>query len=207
MKKILPFQARTENQKEYIRSIYEHDINFAIGPAGVGKTFITLALAIKLVQEGVYKKIVCCRPLVTCGNEMGFFPGNVNEKIGPYFQVLEILFKEILSQEDYRKYLDDLTIQYIPLELIRGMTYNNTIMIADEMQNATYDQLRTFITRMGQSSKVIINGDLEQIDIQNSGLEKCLHRLEHIEEVSITIFGESDIQRHPVLHKVIQAMK
>ena len=207
MKKILPFQARTENQKEYIRAIYEHDINFVIGSAGTGKTFLTLALCVKLLQEGSYKHVVCCRPLVTCGKEMGYFPGSVSEKVQPFYQALDLVFKSILPIEEYRKFLDEQLIQFIPLELLRGLTFNNSLLVLDESQNSTYDQMRTFITRMGVGSKVIINGDLDQIDIQDSGLEKAIHRLQPLTEVSITEFGPSDIQRHPVLRKVLEAMK
>jgi phosphate starvation-inducible PhoH-like protein len=201
--------AKTENQKDYIRGIVENNIIFCSGPAGSGKSFISAGIASDHLHKGSIEKIIITRPLVCTGKDIGSLPGELQEKINPYLVPMRENLKHFLGAWNYNKYYNEGRIVFEPLEMMRGRTFHDTYMILDEAQNCTFDQIKMFVTRMGQNSKVLINGDIKQTDLtrNRSGLESCMHKLNNIEGVSICELDHSDIQRNDLIAKVLRVLE
>mgnify|MGYP003111459185 CR=1 FL=1 len=206
--KIQHLEAKTENQKNYIRSIIENDIVFCSGPSGSGKSFVAAGIAAEHLHRGQIEQIIVTRPLVCTGKEIGSLPGELGEKIAPYLLPMKENLKFFLGQSYYGHYDNEGQIHYKPLEIMRGSTFHNSYMILDEAQNCTVDQIKMFITRMGKNSKVLINGDVNQDDLRGkSGLDYCINKLDGIEGVSICKLGYEDIQRNDIIGKVLHALE
>ena len=206
--KVQRLEAKTENQKEYIRSIIENDIVFCSGPSGSGKSFIAAGVAAEHLHRGEVDQIIVTRPLVCTGQEIGSLPGEVGDKIAPYLLPMQENLKYFLGQSYYGLYDNGDQIQYRPLEIMRGSTFHNSYMILDEAQNCTVEQIKMFITRMGQNSKVLINGDIDQDDLRGrSGLDHCMDRLNDIDGVGLCELGYEDIQRNDMIGKVLRALE
>jgi phosphate starvation-inducible PhoH-like protein len=206
--KVKHLEARTDNQKEYIRAIVENDVIFCSGPSGSGKSYIAAGMASSYLHKEDIDKIVITRPLICTGKDIGSLPGDVMEKITPYLMPMQEHLKYFLSQSYYGHYFNNGQICYHPLEIMRGSTFNNAFMILDEAQNCTLEQIKMFITRMGENSKVIINGDIDQTDLRNkSGLSVCIERLKNIKNVDTINFTYGDIQRNSIIGKILTALE
>jgi phosphate starvation-inducible PhoH-like protein len=206
--KLTPLEAKTPNQKEYIRAIIENQIIFCSGPAGCGKSFVAAGLAAHHLHEGQIQQIVVTRPLVCTGKDLGSLPGEMGEKIAPYLLPMKENLKYFLGQAYYGHYHNEGQIQYRPLEVMRGSTFHDTYMILDEAQNCTEEQIKMFVSRMGQNSKVLINGDVGQDDLRGrSGLSFCIDRLKNIEGIAICNLGYEDIQRNGILGRFLKALE
>jgi len=200
--------AKSKNQKDYIRTIVENDIIFCSGPAGSGKSYIASGMAANKLYTGEVDQIIVTRPLVCTGRELGALPGNVSEKVMPHLAPMEENLKWFLQKVNYGKFMNEGSIRYEPLELMRGATFNNAYMILDEAQNCTSDQIKMFITRMGENTKVLINGDTNQTDLHGqSGLAFCLGRLEGVKGVGVSKLNYGDIQRNGILGRVLSALE
>jgi phosphate starvation-inducible PhoH-like protein len=200
--------AKTENQKTYIRSIVENDITFCTGPSGTGKSFIAAGIAAEHLVKDKIETIIVTRPLICTGKDIGSLPGELNEKIKPYLQPMEENLKYFLGRDKFGLYFNTRRIKFEPLETMRGATFHNAYMILDEAQNCTLEQIKMFITRMGENSKVIINGDTKQTDLyNNTGLSYCLNKLSDINGIGICELGYSDIQRNGILGAVLHALE
>lgn len=205
-RKLVPLSGRTDNQRDYIRSIVENDVIFCTGPAGTGKSFIAAGIASEHLFHGKIGQIVVTRPLVCAGQNFGALPGELDEKVKPYLMPMEENLKYFLGLS-YGSFLNKGEIRYEPLETMRGATFNNAYMILDEAQNCTIDQIKMFITRMGEGSKVLINGDIKQTDLRNrSGLEHCIERLNKVEGVAVNQLLIDDIQRNGVIGRILKAL-
>jgi phosphate starvation-inducible PhoH-like protein len=203
-----PIKARTKHQKILTEEFYKNDLIFAIGPAGTGKTYTSIALAVKALKEMRVRRIILSRPAVEAGENLGFLPGDVREKLDPYLQPLYDALLDMIPYKKLEKYIEEKVIQIAPLAFMRGRTLSDAFAILDEAQNATYTQLKMFITRMGENSKFIITGDLTQIDLPNkkdSGLLSAKEILKDIPEISFVDFDKSDIIRHKVVSKIVEA--
>lgn len=199
---------RTPNQKNLVTSIEEHDVVFAIGPAGTGKTYIAVALAVKGLRDKKYKKIVLVRPAVEAGESLGFLPGDLKEKIDPYLRPLYDSLEDMIGPEKLKAYFEKNIIEIVPLAYMRGRTLNQSFILMDEAQNATETQMKMFLTRLGQESKMIITGDLSQIDLpknQKSGLAHANKILKNIKGIDFVFFNASDVVRHPLVTSIINA--
>jgi phosphate starvation-inducible PhoH-like protein len=206
--KLTDLEAKTINQKEYIRSIIENDIILCTGPSGSGKSFIATGLAARHLHEGFVERIIVTRPLVCTGKDIGSLPGELGDKIAPYLLPMEENLKYFFTRAYYGYYANGGGIQYKPLEVMRGATFHNSYMILDEAQNCTVEQIKMFITRMGENSKVLINGDTNQDDLKGrSGLNYCIDKLKNIEGVGICRLGYEDIQRNGILGQVLNALE
>lgn len=200
--------AKTENQKDYIRSIIDNHIIFCTGPSGTGKSFIAAGIAAEHLQKDKIESIIVTRPLVCTGKDIGSLPGELNEKIKPYLQPMEENLKYFLGRDKFGLYFNTRRIRFEPLETMRGSTFHNAYMILDEAQNCTLEQIKMFITRMGENSKVIINGDTKQTDLfRDNGLTYCLERLSNLNGVGICKLDYSDIQRNGILGAVLHALE
>ena len=200
-------QAKTDNQKDYIRSIAENDVVFCTGPSGSGKTYISAGIAAEYLHHKKIEQIVISRPLIAAGKDIGALPGELNEKIDPYLKPMQQNLKHFLGQRYYGLYLNDHKILYEPLELMRGATYHHAIMILDEAQNCTLEQIKMFVTRMGEGSKVIINGDISQTDLhKHSGLDTCIDRVYEVDGIAVCELSYSDIQRNPLISRFLMAV-
>lgn len=200
-------EAKTENHKEYIKSISTNDITICIGPAGCGKSYIAAGMFAQYLHSGKYNQIIATRPLVCAGKDIGSLPGEMNEKIAPYLKPIEENIKNFLGVSNYGQYFNDGRIRYEPLELMRGATFSNSLMILDEAQNCTLEQIKMFITRMGENSKIIINGDHKQADIRTNGLTTVLSKLSNIDGIGICRLTIDDIQRNGIIGKVLKALE
>lgn len=205
--KVKTVEAKTENQKGYIRSIIENDVIFCSGPSGSGKSYIAAGIASEHLHRGEIEQVLITRPLVCTGKELGSLPGDLLEKIAPYLLPMQENFKHFLGRAYYGMYYNEGRIKYQPLEVMRGSTFHNTYMILDEAQNCTFEQIKMFITRMGQGSKVLINGDTRQCDLSKSGLWDCIEKLKDVEGVGISILTRQDIQRNGILGRILTAME
>lgn len=201
-------KARSVNQQRLVDSYEKSDMVFAIGPAGTGKTYLSIALAVKALKEKRAKRIILSRPAVEAGEKLGFLPGDMKEKIDPYLQPLYDALEDMLPAAKLQDMTDKNIIQIAPLAFMRGRTLNDAAVILDEAQNTTTAQLRMFLTRMGLNSKMIITGDLTQIDLPNdrrSGLKEAIRILEGIEGISVVRLDERDIVRHKLVTKIVEA--
>lgn len=200
--------ARTKNQIEMVKAIEKNDILFAIGPAGTGKTYTAVALAVKALKNKEIKRIILCRPAVEAGENLGFLPGDMKEKIDPYLRPLYDALGDMIAKEKYESMLESQTIEIAPMAFMRGRTLNNCFVILDEAQNATELQLKMILTRMGPISKMVVTGDLTQIDLpksQKSGLKSAVEKLSKIKGISFVKLTEMDVVRHPLVKEIIKA--
>lgn len=200
--------AKGEHQQEMLQSFAEKDLLFAIGPAGTGKTFVAISLAVKALKEKVVRKIILSRPAVEAGEKLGFLPGEMKDKLDPYLQPLYDALEEMLSLPKLKFYIEQGTIQIAPLAYMRGRTLNDAVIILDEAQNTTIHQMKMFLTRMGFHSKMIVTGDISQIDLPygaKSGLKHVLPLVEDIEGIATIRFDKGDITRHPLVRKIVEA--
>lgn len=202
--------ARTEKQKTYINNLAKNNIIFSLGPAGTGKTYLAVAVAVSKLISGEVKKIILSRPAVEAGENLGFLPGDLKEKIDPYLIPLYDSLYELVGYEKMQKKIEDGTVEIAPLAFMRGRTLKDSYVILDEAQNATDTQIKMFLTRLGKNTTMVVNGDPSQIDLpgsKSSGLLKSVNILDNIEEIKITRFDTSDVQRHPLVSKIIDAYK
>jgi phosphate starvation-inducible PhoH-like protein len=203
-------KARTSNQRKMVDSSSKNDLLFAIGPAGTGKTYTAVAIAVKALKNKEVRRIVLTRPAVEAGENLGFLPGDLKEKLDPYLQPLYDGLRDMLPAEKLAEYIENNVIQIAPLAFMRGRTLDNSFVLLDEAQNSTQPQMKMFLTRMGKSSKFIITGDETQVDLprkQPSGLIEVLHLLKNIEGVGIVKLDENDVIRHQLVKKIIKAYK
>ncbi|MGP1514833.1 MAG: PhoH family protein [Bacteroidales bacterium] len=201
-------KARTKNQQKMIEEIEKKDMLFAIGPAGSGKTYTAVALAVKYLKEKKIKRIILTRPAVEAGENLGFLPGGLKDKLDPYLQPLYDALRDMLTRNKLDYLIENHTIEIAPLAFMRGRTLENCFAILDEAQNATQSQLKMFLTRMGNWSKFIITGDPSQIDLPNkqySGLLPTIHLLKNIKDLSVITLNEKDIVRNPLVTKIVNA--
>ncbi|EKD74913.1 MAG: hypothetical protein ACD_44C00296G0004 [uncultured bacterium] len=198
----------TKNQQAYLKNILNHDLSFGIGPAGTGKTYLAVAAAVLTLEQEKVKRILLARPAVEAGERLGFLPGDLLQKVDPYFRPLYDALYETLGVEKVNKLLELHTIEIIPLAFMRGRTLNDSFIILDEAQNATKEQMKMFLTRIGFGSKIVITGDMTQVDLpkgQHSGLVHAKEVLKNIPEISFTFFDNEDVVRHPLVRQIIQA--
>ena len=206
--KVKSVTAKTPNQKDYIRSIVENDITFCCGPAGSGKSFVAAGIAASHLHKGETSRIIVTRPLVCTGKDIGALPGELDEKIAPYLTPMQENLRFFLGQSYYGYYNNEGKLKYEPLEVMRGATFHDSYMILDEAQNCTFEQIKMFITRMGENSKIIINGDINQSDIRGlGGLEYCMDRLEAVDGVGVCELDYDDIQRNGILGRILDALE
>ena len=203
-----PIQARTVNQKNLVKDYQNNDLLLAIGPAGTGKTYTAIALAVRALRNHEVRRIVLTRPAVEAGEHLGFLPGDVRDKMDPYLQPLYDALRDMIPSNKLAKYMEDETIQIAPLAYMRGRTLESAFVVMDEAQNATLNQLKMFLTRMGANSKFIVTGDITQVDLPDkrvSGLVQAMHILDKIEGISIIHFDERDILRHKLVKYIVRA--
>lgn len=203
-------KAKTPNQKKLVAAVEKNDIVFAIGPAGSGKTYTAVALAVRALKNKQVKRIILTRPAVEAGENLGFLPGDLKEKLDPYMQPIYDALADMLPPDKLQLYLENRTIQIAPLAFMRGRTLDNAFVILDEAQNTTQNQMKMFLTRMGNNAKFVITGDVTQIDLpakQPSGLLQSIQLMKNIEGISILYLNESDIVRHPLVKKILEQYK
>jgi phosphate starvation-inducible PhoH-like protein len=201
-------KARTDNQQRLIDAYNQNDMLFAVGPAGTGKTYLSIALAVKALKEKTAKKIILSRPAVEAGEKLGFLPGDMKDKIDPYLQPLYDALEDMLPQVKLQDMMEKHQIQIAPLAFMRGRTLSDAVVILDEAQNTTPQQIRMFLTRMGWNTKMIITGDMTQIDLprsQKSGLVEALDILKDIEGIGIVELTRKDIVRHKLVTRIVNA--
>ncbi len=204
-KSVIP---RSEKQKNYIRALKESDIVISAGPAGTGKTFLAVAVALTMLLEKKIERIILSRPAVEAGERLGFLPGDMREKVDPYLRPLYDSLYDLLDFEKIQKKIEVGDIEIAPLAFMRGRTLKNSFAILDEAQNATDTQIKMFLTRIGENSKIVINGDPSQIDLPNktmSGLNRSKKLLGHLNEISVVDFDHTDVVRHPLVSKIVKA--
>jgi len=204
-KSVIP---RSEKQKNYIRALKESDIVISAGPAGTGKTFLAVAVALTMLLEKKIERIILSRPAVEAGERLGFLPGDMREKVDPYLRPLYDSLYDLLDFEKIQKKIEVGDIEIAPLAFMRGRTLKNSFAILDEAQNATDTQIKMFLTRIGENSKIVINGDPSQIDLPNktmSGLNRSKKLLSHLKEISVVDFDYNDVVRHPLVSKIVKA--
>ena len=205
-----PIRAKTVNQKKLVEGSIHHDLVFAIGLAGTGKTYTAIALAVRALKYREVKRIILTRPAVEAGERLGFLPGDYKEKLDPYLQPLYDALNDMIPSKKLKAFLEDNTIQIAPLAFMRGRTLDNAFVILDEAQNATVNQLKMFLTRMGKNAKFIVTGDITQIDLpkrDDSGLLKAIELLGNIEGISIVYFDARDVIRHKLVKYIVEAFK
>lgn len=203
-------KARTHNQRKLVSSSADNDLLFAIGPAGTGKTYTAVALAVRALKSRVVKKIILTRPAVEAGENLGFLPGDLKDKLDPYLQPLYDALQDMIKPDKLAEFIETGVIQIAPLGFMRGRTLDNAFVILDEGQNTTESQMRMFLTRMGQSAKFIITGDITQVDLpknQKSGLKRAIQLLDDTSGIDVVFLDENDVIRHPLVKKIIKAFK
>ena len=201
-------KARTPNQKRLVEAVKENDMVFAIGPAGTGKTYTAVALAVRALKNKEIRRIILTRPAVEAGENLGFLPGDLRDKLDPYLQPLYDALRDMIPQQKLLSYWEDNTIEIAPLAFMRGRTLDNAFVILDEAQNATSSQLKMFLTRMGRNAKFVVTGDITQIDLprnQQSGLVQATQILKDIEGIKIIELDNSDVIRHRLVTRIIKA--
>ena len=203
-----PIKSRSENQQQLIDAYEKNDMVFAVGPAGTGKTYLSIALAVKALKEKAIKKIILSRPAVEAGEKLGFLPGDMKDKIDPYLQPLYDALEDMIPAVKLQDMMEKHIIQIAPLAFMRGRTLSDAVVILDEAQNTTSQQIRMFQTRMGMNTKMIITGDLTQIDLpreQRSGLKEALKILDGVEGIGVVKLGQKDIVRHKLVTRIVNA--
>lgn len=203
-----PIKSRSENQQKLIDAFNKNDMIFAVGPAGTGKTYLSIALAVKALKEKTAKKIILSRPAVEAGEKLGFLPGDMKDKIDPYLQPLYDALEDMIPAVKLQDMMEKHIIQIAPLAFMRGRTLSDAVVILDEAQNTTPQQIRMFLTRMGWSTKMIITGDMTQIDLpkaQKSGLKEALNILGKVEGISVVNLSQKDIVRHKLVTRIVDA--
>ncbi|CAG7856888.1 PhoH-like protein [biofilm metagenome] len=201
-------RGRGTNQQEYLKKIVSHDINFGVGPAGTGKTFLAVACAIEALQTEKVRKIILVRPAVEAGEKLGFLPGDMAQKVDPYLRPLYDALYDMLGLERVEKMIDRGIIEVAPLAFMRGRTLNDAFIILDEAQNTTIEQIKMFLTRVGFGSTAVVTGDITQIDLPSekmSGLRHVLDVLKDVEGISFTFFNVRDVVRHPLVQRIVSA--
>ena len=203
-----PITARSENQQRLVEAFDKHDMVFAIGPAGSGKTYTSIALAVRAMKNKEVRRIILSRPAVEAGEKLGFLPGDMKEKIDPYLQPLYDALEDMIPRQKLNEMMEQNIIQIAPLAFMRGRTLNDAVVILDEAQNTTPAQIKMFLTRMGMNTKMVITGDMTQIDLphsQKSGLIEALKILEDIDNIAVIHLNEKDIVRHKLVTKIVEA--
>ncbi len=203
-----PIKPRNETQQKMVEAFDKNDLIFATGPAGTGKTYLAVALAVKALKSGAVKRLILCRPAVEAGERIGFLPGDMKEKLDPYMQALYDALNDMIPQKRLEALIEERIVQIAPLAFMRGRTLGNAAVILDEAQNATISQLKMFLTRMGENSKFIITGDETQIDIadkRDSGLVHAMRILKNINKISFIRFNKTDVVRHKLVQSIIEA--
>ena len=204
-KSVIP---RSEKQKNYVRALNDKEVIISSGPAGTGKTYLAVAVALTMLLDKKIERIILSRPAVEAGERLGFLPGDMREKVDPYLRPLYDALYDLLDFEKIQKRIEIGDIEIAPLAFMRGRTLKNSFAILDEAQNATDTQIKMFLTRIGENSKIVINGDPSQIDLPNkslSGLKRSKEILEHLNEISVVDFDHSDVVRHPLVSKIVKA--
>ena len=203
-----PIKARTVNQQRLVKAVHEYDLVFALGPAGTGKTFVSVAMAVKALKNKQVKKIIITRPAVEAGENLGFLPGDLKEKIDPYLRPIYDALNDMVPFEKLKYYMEREIIEIAPLAYMRGRTLNNAFILLDEAQNTTPMQMKMFLTRMGPDSKMIVTGDTSQIDLpanQRSGLKEAVRILSEVNSVGFVELNERDVMRHGLVRDIIEA--
>lgn len=203
-----PIRPRSPGQAEYVETIRRHDMTFAIGPAGSGKTYLAVAIAVEAIRNREVKKLVLVRPAVEAGESLGYLPGDLLQKIHPYLRPLLDAIHEMMGFETAQRMMQSEVIEVLPLAYMRGRTLNDSFIILDEAQNATVNQMKMFLTRMGNHSKIVVAGDTTQVDLPrgtNSGLFDAIHRLKNVKGIGFAKLGDGDIVRHPLVQKIVLA--
>ena len=203
-------KARTSNQRKLVDLSYDKDMVFAIGPAGTGKTYTAVALAVRALKNKEVKRIILTRPAVEAGENLGFLPGDMKDKLDPYMQPLYDALNDMIPSEKLKAFIEERVIQIAPLAFMRGRTLDNAFVILDEAQNTTVQQMKMFLTRMGRSAKFVVTGDMTQIDLPNrqkSGLSHSLDLLKDVQEIGMVYLDQKDVIRHKLVMKIIHAYK
>jgi len=203
-----PILARTKNQQLLVKAYAENDLIFAIGPAGSGKTYTAIVLAVRALKNREVKKIIPCRPAVEAGEKLGFLPGDMKEKIDPYLQPLYDALEDMIPPAKLKDYMENKVIQIAPLAFMRGRTLSDAVIILDEAQNTTSQQIKMFLTRLGMNAKMIVTGDITQIDLPynvTSGLIQSMHVLKNIKGIATITFDKEDIVRHKLVQRIVDA--
>ena len=204
----LQVKARNQNQILYLQRVKQHDINFGIGPAGTGKTYLAVACAVEALQKEEVKRILLVRPAVEAGEKLGFLPGDLAQKVDPYLRPLYDALYDMLGFEQVARLIEKNVIEIAPLAFMRGRTLNNAFIILDESQNTTPEQMKMFLTRIGFGSTAVITGDITQTDLPKgakSGLAQCMEILEGVPGISVTQFNSKDVVRHPLVQRIVEA--
>jgi phosphate starvation-inducible PhoH-like protein len=199
---------KTTGQRRYIEAIRKHDVTFGIGPAGTGKTYLGVAMAVNALREEQVNRIILTRPAVEAGEALGFLPGDLYEKIAPYLRPLHDALHDMLPAEEIQKHMERGVIEIAPLAYMRGRTLNNSFIILDEAQNTTAEQMFMFLTRLGHGSRAVITGDPTQVDLprtKQSGLHESVKALKHVPGIAIVEFSRKDVVRHPLVQRIIEA--
>tara|TARA_X000000950_G_scaffold97110_1_gene122712 strand:+ start:14399 stop:15319 length:921 start_codon:yes stop_codon:yes gene_type:complete len=202
--------AKTKNQKQIVSLHKKNDLLFVIGPAGTGKTYVSVALGVKALKEKKVKKIIITRPVVEAGENLGFLPGDLQDKIDPYLQPIYDALEDMIPIQKMKKYIENKTIDIAPLAYMRGRTLKNAFILLDEAQNTTKSQLKMFLTRLGENSKMIVTGDISQVDLrkdQSSGLIDAKEKLKEINGIGFTLLDSSDVLRHRLVKKILDKYK
>lgn len=203
-----PIKAKTLGQKDYVEAIRKHDVCFGIGPAGTGKTYLAVAMAINSLKNKEVEKLILARPAVEAGERLGFLPGDLQEKVDPYLRPLYDALYEMLGRDAALRLKEKEVIEVVPLAYMRGRTLDNSFIILDEAQNATKEQMKMFLTRMGFGSKMIITGDITQVDLPSgkaSGLTDAMHILKDVEGIAFCQLKDTDVVRHPLVRRIVNA--
>lgn len=203
-----PIKCKTVGQKKYVDLLKKKTITFGIGPAGTGKTYLAVAIAVNAYKEKQVEKIILTRPAVEAGEKLGFLPGDLQEKVNPYLRPLYDALQETLGMDSFSKMMERGTIEIAPLAYMRGRTLSNSYVILDEAQNTTKEQIKMFLTRLGENSKMVITGDLTQIDLPDghkSGLKHAVRILKDINDIGIIRLTEKDVVRHPLVQQIVKA--
>jgi phosphate starvation-inducible protein PhoH and related proteins len=199
---------RTDGQARYVHAMRDNDLIMCIGPAGTGKTYLAVGMAVNMLRQSAVKRILLVRPAVEAGERLGFLPGDIAAKVNPYLRPLFDSLNDMLEPDQVKRYMENDIIEIVPLAYMRGRTLNHAVIILDEGQNTTIPQMKMFLTRMGNGSKIIVTGDVTQVDLprqMRSGLLDAVHRLKDIERIAIVYLSEQDIVRHPLVQEIVRA--
>lgn len=199
---------RTDGQGRYVRAMLEHDVTLCVGPAGTGKTWLATAMAVSWLRQGAVKKIVLVRPAVEAGERLGYLPGDMIAKVNPYLRPLFDSLNDMMDPEQVKRYMENDIIEICPLAFMRGRTLNQAAIILDEGQNTTVPQMKMFLTRMGNGSKIVVTGDITQVDLPphtRSGLTDALHRFKNLQHIAVIYLDETDIVRNPLVQVILRA--